>query len=439
MLVQVRERVLFALLVSGSMIFASCSTEPSASPTPGASEVAGATATPGVESAAPGSTSTPAPEATPTTTMSPWPVSTIFTSWTRSDLPERISDINGANQPDDMTWFADRYVAVGGITGGCCAIGSSTDTQTLVWRSRDGVAWNLVPDSESFDMGYMRAVAANETRVVAVGVHVLDSAGTGEAARVGATWSSTDGRSWRMVWGSVPLFVDVVATDDGFLAATESGDRPAPAIWHTTDGLEWTRVAAPGELGDGVINRLIRTPDGFLAVGTSVNTLADPDSTSVPRAAVWSSVDGLAWARVADQPAFEDGTISDVAVRDGRYVAVGHGAVYAGGEIWLSDDAQTWQRLDDPAFQAEGIQTARVFALPAGFIVGGVERVGDTWEFLAWTTTDGSSWAVIPDQAAFDGTNVTVTDLLEIDGGGALAVGSYVGADGSTPASWSIR
>lgn len=431
MLAQMRKRVLIALVVSAAVVVASCSPEPSASPTPAATQVAGATATPGAESATPPST--------PASTSSPWPVSTVYASWNRVDLPERVPGVINGNRPEAVTWFGDRYVAVGGVIGSCCTGPNfSTDTQALVWRSPDGVTWNLVPDSESFDQGHMRAVAATDTRIVAVGTHASESTEfPGRESVVGATWSSTDGRSWRTVWGSVPSFVDVVATDDGFLAATEGGRRPAPAIWRSVDGLAWTRVAAPIVLGDGVINRLIRTADGFLAVGASVNVASDEGSGQTPRAAAWFSVDGLVWERIADQPAFDGGVMTDVAFRNGQYLAAVFDPATGDRKLWISDDGRTWQGASHPASQSSAGAPSRIVGLPSAFLLSADRTVGGTVaEFAAWTTVDGTSWAVVPDQPALEG--VSVYAFLETEGG-ALAVGSYFPTAYPTPVAWSIH
>jgi hypothetical protein len=367
------------------------------------------------------------------------PVSTLFTSWIAHEMPQRIPNVYGGNLPDDLVWFEDRFIAVGGVNAGCCDGGFSTDTQALVWRSRDGVAWNLVPDSGAFDLGHMHAVAATGSVVVAVGWLSLESdEHRGSTEHVGAAWPSVDGRDWQVV-SDLPLFGDVETMDGAFFATVEDFERPAPQIWRSTDGQSWTRVAGGAELGAGVIKRLIRTPNGLLAVGASVNVGAVSGANEDVHAAVWRSTDGLIWSRVADQPAFADGTMVDVAIRDGRYLAVGHDNEHAGGETWVSDDAVKWERADHPAFGPDGIELMTILALDAGFVVtGDGPRPDGGLDFMAWTSVDGRSWSAIPDQPAFDGAEVRTDGWLALPGGAGIAIGMRW-VDGAQPTAWLIH
>ena len=352
-------------------------------------------------------------------------------------MPERVPDVYGGNMPRGIVWFKDRFVAVGGVNGGCCDGGYSETTQAVVWRSVDGRSWNLVPDSPAFALGGMHAVAASATLAVAVGARYVPSTQyPGEARPVGAAWTSTDGRSWNLV-RDLPLFSQVAASEAGFVAVEEAGDRAAPAIWTSPDGRTWSPIAGREELGIGVIKRLVRIPNGFLAVGASLNVAAVAGAEEQPRAAVWRSPDGKTWSRVADQPAFENGTMDDVAMRDGRAVAVGHDADYERPVIWTSEDGVQWRRVAIPELEQDRAQIVRILALPAGYLATGA-AIGEfpDWSTTAWSSTDGSSWAAIRREPGHAG---EVWAWMGVDDGGALAVGIRGGSDGIVPASWIIR
>ena len=91
----------------------------------------------------------------------------------------------------------------------------------------------------------------------------------------------------------------VTSWEGGFVAVGADGSdigRNA-AVWVSADGLEWSRVVDPDGLdNDGwqSMNAVVAGGRGFVAVGTSAPGLHKDD------AAVWTSVDGQHWSRVAD-------------------------------------------------------------------------------------------------------------------------------------------
>lgn len=356
-------------------------------------------------------------------------------------MPIAVHGIFGGNTPNDVVAFDGRLIAIGGVNGGCCDGSFSTDTRALVWTSTDGVTWELVADSPAFDLGSMHAVAARPGRVVVVGSVQRESAEfEGQVDPHGAAWVSSDGSKWRLVEG-VPHFYDVVAAADGFVASTLAGANPE--IWASDDGRAWTRIAGLAELGEGSIDRLLVVEDGgVVAVGRSEAFGVEPPTFEPADAAVWRSADGRTWSRVADQAAFTDGWMRDVAERDGRLVAIGSGETESGTSVWVSDGGRTWQRHSATALGAADTFVARVIAGRDGFLVVG--STGDAgMSTFAWTSADGAGWARIPALPALDG-DAEVPGLegwIRRSDGSIVAVGRRwdVDAGEPVPVTWLIR
>jgi hypothetical protein len=143
---------------------------------------------------------------------------------------------------------------------------ASQDETTVAtqWTSDDTRTWEgIYPRSaagagadpaETFDYADVHASARLGSTVVLVGA----SPG-GQTVPTAAAWRSSDA-SWTQTGGPVwqPATVDqaegctmtdVVPWRGGLVAAGWCQDTGGPALWTSTDGATWTRVAAPDPLG----------------------------------------------------------------------------------------------------------------------------------------------------------------------------------------------
>jgi hypothetical protein len=136
----------------------------------------------------------------------------------------------------------------------------------------------------------------------------------------------------------------------------------------------------------------------------------------------WTSTDGDHWTLTTIDAAPASLAVAIAAVP-------GTGAFVAGGRvdrapaIWTSGDGTTWQRAAVPTLSngAEWERITTVLPTAGGFIAGG--SVGpELGERRArfWTSTDGATWVAIPDEPAFAGAEVA--DILAV-GGRFVAIG----------------
>ncbi len=314
------------------------------------------------------------------------------TGWQRLEVP-------GGGGFTDVVKTDAGFVAVG-----------STETGAGAWTSRDCLHWAAIPTGDAFVGAYPEAVTTGGPGFVAVGVDPL-SAGV----QRGVIWTSADGRTWARVPDD-PSFDKMWLSDviewHGRLVAvgggqpTEAG-RTVPAIWTSEDGVRWARVTPldgddPGFFGG--LNRVIAGGPGLVAIG-------EVDAG----APVWMSRDGLAWQRAPDGGWGRDARLIDIARGvDGRLVALGVPGVH----VWVSDDGISWDVVvDEPAAKTPGARAALGFGLvstnPGFFAVGydvllaqgsassdGPEDL--TQQGVIWTSSDGRSWARLPDDPVFE-------------------------------------
>jgi hypothetical protein len=179
-----------------------------------------------------------------------------------------------------------------------------------------------------------------------------------------------------------------------------------PRIWTTADGLDWTRATvevvhdADAEYPASVSSITSGGP-GFVAVGGYAR---DGWNTSV----VWTSVDGMTWHRVANDPVFARSEMDTVVTWKGELLAFGC-ALYLPmtcieqlsdtvwdhhSRIWASSDGLTWEiiqpSLPSGVDGAEHpvLSTDRLWAVAARR-----QQAAVTDAALPWlTSTDGRTW-----------------------------------------------
>jgi hypothetical protein len=188
---------------------------------------------------------------------------------------------------------------------------------------------------------------------------------------------------------SDPGFVlhDVIAGGPGFIAVGGGRPRrenadPRALIWLSEDGRRWQSTPLFGDAATGVVQAIVETPDGFVAVGNA----CCPDG-----AAVWRSADGIVWERVPDAEALAGASMSDVVSGDDGLLAVGCPATLecSGGRVWRSADGTTWEIVADLTIIPFSIaQTADGYVMTGtDSDVGGRGATATSPDGVTWTVT----------------------------------------------------
>jgi hypothetical protein len=270
--------------------------------------------------------------------------STDGTAWDRSPANPEVFGELGALL--DVVNTEHGLIAAGGVYA---TVDETELIQPTVWLSPDGLEWERVWQGEAYDFsaattitGFQALATDTDGRVIGVGTAVND-----DGEFVGAIWTSTDGRTWERIDPNSETFVsntdsdvsifDVAAGSGGFVAVGSDGGTEV-AIWHSPDGLKWTRADTADQPFDylGTLSAVDALGTGWIAAGP--HGYADMNGGTVT---LWTSPDGLTWDRVHSiDPGF---AVSVVATDSGIAVA---GTIFGTDEV----HAAVWAGpLFDPA------------------------------------------------------------------------------------------
>jgi hypothetical protein len=353
-------------------------------------------------------------------------------------MPDPAPDIYGGGLPSGVVAFRGGYVAVGTVNASCCAEENPADNWGVVWTSDDGRTWVLRDTARELAHASLDGVVTDGSVLLAYGTYAAPAPDE-PGVSAPALWTSTDAVEWRRVEGDVPS--RVVAGESGFVGAvvsqTRSTGEPFLGFMHSTDGYVWTATGTQSWVGH--LEDLIAIPGGGALAVASFTSEPVGDGGPTYRALVWRSDDGLTWD--GPYPTSPGTRIVSLAVAAGVFVAVGSvdeqlgdGSISSSGAVWSSDDGVEWQR--------------EVIAISPGETVNAIFAVGDTLiaegdtsrngiaNAMVWVSTDGGqTWGRLPDQDAFSGTNNAFGSLIETPFG-ILAVGSRWGGNHAIPQAW---
>lgn len=197
----------------------------------------------------------------------------------------------------------------------------------------------------------------------------------------------------------------VTAGGLGYFASGTVGGQPA--VWYSTNGLQWSLSSQATRFFDGLDDARIYALFATSGLVYAAGSIGDGTATD---AALWSTQDGLDW-RAAQPPqgSFSgqgDHVITGVAqLGTGQGGAVGLvavGGIDAGGVwepvSWISPDGMTWSQpyASFPESGTAGGVARAVTAVPtlAGtselFAVGGNDGAQDVWQ-----SSDGMRWSSV--------------------------------------------
>jgi hypothetical protein len=259
-----------------------------------------------------------------------------------------------------------------------------------VWTSTDGSAWTRTPVEQGERSGAVLDVLATDHGIVATG-GVTQPAPDGGASSSPTVWLSVDGISWSRVWqgatvrdtefGSGPGADVLVLGPDGLIvgggsAYNESGEGVA-AVWVSSNAIDWIRVdPESGEFASDAahgafMSDIVWGPTGFVAVGGDGS-----------RAAVWTSTDGVTWARIdtTQAPIGSAWPLSAIAALDGGYVAAGPDGNAELVTLWTSTDGISWDRVQ---VLGEG-NAYSIVSTDSGIAVAGQTPSDDNYQAAVW-------------------------------------------------------
>jgi Tol biopolymer transport system component len=263
------------------------------------------------------------------------------------------------------------------------------------WISTDGVTWEAVEARTSgLDLGRFSAVTSGPE----VGV---EGVAYGSGGYVAYGWARPDGRLTAMLWRSAdgrtwervptpggfdteglmlpgPWLMAIAGSEDGYLLGGTIYGKPAPraAIWSSLDGLSWSLAA-----GDEVFD-----------VGAYIDTMETPMTGGIEAIAIAPAGSGGAWHAIAVGtvcPEAKQGAGPKGAWSDAYDWTTGQ----CQAQAWRSGDGLAWERLDLP----NGYSRAGSVATDGRQIIIGATSTEDHGEVIS--SANGIDWAANGGQA----------------------------------------
>ncbi len=255
-------------------------------------------------------------------------------------------------------------------------------------------------------------------------------------------WVSEDGKSWQsasLVGEAADGAIEAVTAlrAGGYVAVGRDSEPrgrgsdvpPNALVWHSDDGLIWTRIVSPQSFSSSIMFDVAATTQGVVAVGCK----ADSESQCTQGQA-WSSTDGLGWTPTSQVPIvpYTVSVNGDVVVAGGTddtVTASGGRAVIANldGEHWIKSDS-----LGKPSSQISGSSQ-----IGDGFALAGWQRDPDGGSLRAviFISADGATW----DRVTAPRFRRMLAQGLDASGDLVLVVGIRPSADIGAPpvALWS--
>jgi hypothetical protein len=239
----------------------------------------------------------------------------------------------------------------------------NSSSQTGVWRSTDGIAWQSMLASLPFQPGGPASVTVLRDTLWATTNPNNSSTGI---------WKSHNGVSWTQVSSQASFpnqslavyfpglfgFKDTLRVIGGFYSGALV--YPQNKAFHSTNGIAWTATVYPQAYGLGFRTGLARGAnqaafDGalWLVGGAALGSYTDSDTLNT---GVWRSTDAATWTRTATAPFLPRGGQAVTAHAGKLWVIGGYG--YTGAtstgsnfgdltrEAWSSPDGVTWELVD---------------------------------------------------------------------------------------------
>ena len=383
------------------------------------------------------------------------------------DLPP--TDADYFNDDAGLVHEADiNALAAAGITQGCnppdntnyCPATATTRAQmaTFLVRALDldvPEMWSLVHDARRDPIpgsSYAWHLAYGDLGYVAAGPVLA-------VHQDAAVWTSPDGRDWTYIPNTDYLFgggapgnqasVQDVAVGNGAMVAVgawfdpDSTNDSDATVWRSTDLTTWERIpddetvfGDPGTDHQRMKAVTFHPTIGFVAVGSDSELAEDPDEMPESVAAVWTSPNGLEWARAADENGALEGeraqSMEKVVAGTDRLVAIGSDHSTNTPAFWVSTDGENWARAATPpdAPTETGLGIRDVIVGPTGFVVIADEIANEVPTPTAYTSPDGYSWTR-------NETNIAALFWgVTHDGSEYIAVGQDLDSAGSLSGVW---
>ncbi len=250
------------------------------------------------------------------------------------------------------------------INGDFYAVGN----YAAVFRSRDGLQWNVLLDNQHSNFCYD----------ITAGAGMLVAVGEKQDGKIFVTRSFNNGASWIEAPQTIANTLRSVAYGNGRFVAVGGEAYPNPLMITSTNGADWTVV---GNVGEDLFQRVIFEDGVFVACAGGGTVLM--------------SADGLRWTRQwPEESPVTGSSINDLCYAEGRFLGVGYrGTIVQSAPLRVG-----------PAVMANGVRASIVLesqekltlsvAMYAGEYAG---RINVDWWIIAYAHAAGAWFCYTPD------------------------------------------
>jgi uncharacterized protein YjdB len=197
-----------------------------------------------------------------------------------------------------------------------------------VWRSVDGILWELVSQSAPFQAGNIRTIVFKDKLFII---------GGNSGAGTSSIWSSSNGTDWDIEVGAAPFgpregHALFIKNEKLFLFGGFNLNGLLNDIWSSTDGINWQQEK-------DTINILPRTEMSIVNFNDALYMIGGhsfPDTHNT----VYTSTDGITWTLAATDIILKMNQYNSLTEFNSRlwlYSGLGE------GYLWNSKDALTWK------------------------------------------------------------------------------------------------
>jgi hypothetical protein len=260
-----------------------------------------------------------------------------------------VYDEASSSEPEVQAWVSDDAIVwtevdlgLGSIDvddeaqgpHGFILIGHTPAGAAQIWRSSNGLAWEIVHEDPPDAVVQLGSVDAGPDGFVVTGAR---RGGTDRpyilASSDGRTWFVADEDQASFLDGDFPIDVAALGSDwvaTGF-GAEESEQRPV--VWRSTNGLDWTRDLGPTDPDgrDSYYATDIAGNGGIAVISPAEAGIGGPfQFPTWP----WSTTDGVGWTQLPT----DAGYVTEMATNGSTIVAVGNIGRGSQGAMWVVDD-----------------------------------------------------------------------------------------------------
>jgi hypothetical protein len=291
----------------------------------------------------------------------------------------------------DIFTGAGRTIAVGSGNGRAAA-----------WTSTDGVTWNRADTRTLGGSGRQSFVKVTHGARgwLAIGAELGKPFAATSAD--GQSWRRIDNSVFSAARGETVELSSTAYGEKGYVVVgtiSNSSEATSAMAWHSADLQNWQR-SKPGEFGATSrswrrVHGVTASSSGFVAVGAAIAPAKPLEQQSTP--AIWTSTDGLNWTekQVGLPAEAKTGHLASVTVRGNTVVAAGE-AIFTGTRAFAAvsnDLGTTWRAMRLPtSVSRQASYFSGIASTTNGVVVVGTLGGTNAGDVLVWNSADGQTW-----------------------------------------------